>query len=75
MIKYNKGDIIGDLTILGITKSSDHGDRQYICMCACGNVVVKKSTVLKQVTARGYIASCGCRRKIKKSVDKTPTMI
>lgn len=70
MIRYNIGDRVGDLTIIQNYKPSKHGDRQYICKCACGKFVLKKATILKQVDSRGYTASCGCRRKYKKMLTK-----
>ena len=67
-IKICTGDRYGDLVILGACGVSDHGDKLYKCKCKCGNVVIKKATVLKIVESRGNINSCGCRRKIKKSL-------
>lgn len=67
-IKICTGDIYGDLVILEAYGVSDHGDRLYKCKCKCGNECIKKATVLKIVESRGNINSCGCRRKIKKSL-------
>lgn len=66
MIKFKIGQTVGDLTIIQQVESSDHGDRQYLCECACGNICIKKATILRYVYDRGFINSCGCRRKNKK---------
>lgn len=64
-IDIRPGDIFGDLLIIRRVENSTHGDIQYSCICRCGNVVTKKATVLKIVSNRGNMCSCGCRRKNK----------
>lgn len=63
MIKINIGERIGDLTILAQAERSAHGDRQYLCRCECGETCIRKATVLQNNIKRGYINSCGCRKK------------
>lgn len=62
-VMINPGDRYGDLTVIGRAGASDHGDAIYQCQCRCGNMCLKKATVLKMVSTRGNICSCGCRRK------------
>ena len=61
-IEISPGDKIGDLEILSIADKSSHGDMRYVCRCKCGNMCIRKATVLKFVMRRGSVNSCGCRK-------------
>lgn len=67
-IEIKIGDKFGDLTIIDVAGTSEHGDRLYKCKCVCGNICVRKATIIKSVHVRGYINSCGCRKTMKKQL-------
>ena len=63
MYRYKIGEKKGDLTILAEAERSTHGDRQYLCRCECGEECVRRATVIEYNIKRGYINSCGCRKR------------
>lgn len=65
IIMINPGDKYGKLTVISRAGSSAHGDALYQCQCECGNICIKKGTILKTVSQRGHSCSCGCTRRKK----------
>lgn len=55
------GQVFGRLTVLGLSdlKNSKNRSRLWVCVCTCGNKVVKDTTHLKN----GHVKSCGCLQK------------
>lgn len=60
-------DQYGDLTVISEAGTSVHGDRLYKCQCKCGNFCVRKGTVLKIISTRGGVCSCGCKKSKRRN--------
>lgn len=71
-----QGDQIGDLTIITRVQNSAHDDAQFMCLCKCGKVVIRRATSLRYTVQRGYNCSCGCYRKKKNiTIDNSPHLV
>lgn len=53
------GERFGRLTVIKQEGRTEQGNALWMCLCDCGNVVVVRSTTLRN----GQTKSCGCYRK------------
>ena len=66
-LRFPKGDVFGDLTIIGPSKSQVVGFSRWLCVCVCG----KKVDVIGSDLVSGNTKSCGCRRvRVSKVLHK-----
>lgn len=65
-INVQPGDRYAYLTIVRFVGKTDHGQRQFLCKCDCGNHVTFTVSYLNQHKH----ASCGCKSKQRIGVSK-----
>lgn len=60
-MKIMPGEKYGALTVVGVTEDADSsGAKKYLCVCDCGNRVIRTSRYLHRKEAK--TKSCGCQR-------------
>lgn len=61
------GKKYGLLTVLEEVGKTSHYEHLYKCECECGEVIIRKDSIIQKTIKNGYIPSCGCgRKKLKK---------
>lgn len=63
------GRIFGRLTVIGEAGENRHGQRLWLCHCACGS----KKTFLKSSIVRGASRSCGCAKRTSNGEANYPS--
>lgn len=56
------GQKFGKLTVVKRVKNDKYGRCKWLCICECGNSVIRPSADLKDNLKNNYTSSCGCSR-------------